>query len=134
MFKKLLPLIIALVAGIVFIVTGCSNISQVKNFPEVNAVVTRIDTEITTDSDGTTTEDETVYVEYTVDDQTYNEVLQYAPGSVNENDEIVVRYNPEKPDYVTGATKNSGVVRIVVGAVLIVAGLLYAILKLLRVK
>ena len=80
MLRRIVSVLIPVAFGIIIIVIGCVNVSQVKNFPEVNAVVTKIDIDYSTDADGDTTEDETVFVEYTVDDKTYNEELNYAPS------------------------------------------------------
>ncbi len=132
MLKKLLPLIIILAFGIIMISIGGVNISQANKFPEVSAVVTKVDVDVSYDADGTRTENETVFVEYTVDNQKYDEELNYAPTGLTENDKITVRYNPEKPQYVTGATSKSGVVKIIIGAVVIVAGLGLAVIRRLR--
>lgn len=120
--KKFLGPIILLVAGIVFVVLGSVSLKQVKTFPQVQAVVTNVETRIVETEDGTD-KDITAYVKYTIDGVEYNEILQNAPGNISENDEITVRYNPEKPTYVTGATKGSGTIQIAIGAVAAVAGL-----------
>ena len=120
---KLIATIIAVLGGIMFIVLGCVGISQVKNFPEVEATVTAVEIESTVDTDGTTTETATVHVSYTVDGTEYNEVLDDSKSDMKEGDVITVRYNPEKPNKVTATTKTAGFVRIAFGTVIAIAGL-----------
>lgn len=119
---KILASVIILAIGIVFIVLGAKNISQINTFPQVSAVVSEVVTETSTDADGNDTTEETVYVSYTVNGNEYNEILQYAEGSYNKGDSITVQYNPENPSYVIGATKKGGIIRIAFGCVLALAG------------
>ena len=120
---KLIVSVVAILGGILFIVLGFVGISQVKNFPEIEATVTSVETESTVDTDGTTTETTTVYVKYVVDGEEYNEQLDDASSNVKEGDQITVRYNPEKPNKVTATTKTAGFVRIAFGIVISLAGL-----------
>ena len=129
---KLIASVIAILGGILFIVMGFVGISQVKNYPEVDAIVTSVERDSTIDADGTTTENITVYVSYTVDGKEYNEQLDDTNGDVKEGDQITVRYNPEKPDKVTATTKTAGIVRIVFGIVITLAGLASLVLFLTR--
>ena len=129
---KLIASVVAVLGGILFIVLGCVGISQVKNFPEIEATVTSVETESTVDEDGTTTETSTVYVAYTVDGTEYNEVLDDSNSDMKEGDKVTVHYNPEKPNKVTATTKTAGFVRIAFGAVILLAGL--ASLALLIIK
>ena len=127
---KLIVSVVAVAGGILFIVLGCVGISQVKNFPEVEATVTSVEIDTTIDEDGTTTETSTVYVSYTVDGKEYNEVLDDSSSNMKEGDIVTVRYNPEKPNKVTATTKTAGFVRIAFGAVITLAGIV-AVLRLL---
>ncbi len=129
---KLIASVIAILGGILFIVMGFVGISQVKNYPEVDAIVTSVERDSTIDADGTTTENITVYVSYTVDGKEYNEQIDDTNGNVKEGDQITVRYNPEKPDKVTATTKTAGIVRIVFGIVISLAGLASLVLFLTR--
>ena len=129
---KLIASVVAILGGILFIVLGCVGISQVKNFPEVEATVTSVEIETTIDEDGATSETATVYVSYTVDGTEYNEVLDDSNSDMKEGDKVTVRYNPEKPNKVTATTKTAGFVRIAFGAVILLAGL--ASLALLIIK
>lgn len=129
--RKLIACILILVAGVVFIVFGCISFKEVKTFPEVSAVVTRVDKEIV-DNGEDHSEEITAYVRYTVDGKEYNEILQNHSGNIAENDQITVRYNPEKPEYVTGATKGSGTLQLVVGIVLCIAGVTSSAVTLIK--
>ncbi len=121
--KKFMFPLIALVLGILAIVFGVKGMSEAKNFPEVKALVTDIDTTVTYDADNNSTEEYTIYVKYTVDGKEYNEVLNGGSGNIKEGDEITVRYNPEKPDYVTDVTTKTATLFIIIGAVVTVIGL-----------
>ena len=127
---KLIVSIVAVAGGILFIVLGCVGISQVKNFPEVEATVTQVEIDTTTDADGNTSETATVHVSYTVDGTEYNEILDDSSSDMREGDVITVRYNPEKPNKVTATTKTAGFVRIAFGIVIALAGVA-ALVKLI---
>lgn len=103
-----------------------------KNFPQTEAVVTDIDIVRTVDEDGTSTEEATVYVKYTVDGKEYNEMLSDPSNDLKEGDKIAVHYNPEKTSYVTAATKQSGKLRIVIGSIVAVAGLVFFVVTFIR--
>ena len=125
MKKEIISIIIAialLAGGIANIVLGVKSAKEIKNFPSVTATVSDIDVEYTTDSDGTTTTNETVYVKYIINGDEYDSVLQYAPGGLTQGEELEAKYNPEKPDYITAATKGSSTIQTVVGAVIAVIG------------
>ena len=129
---KLIGCVIAILGGILFIVMGFVGISQVKNYPEVKAIVTSVERDSTIDTDGTTNETVTVYVTYTVDGKEYNEQLDDANDNVKEGDKITVRYNPEKPEKVTATTKTAGFVRIAFGIVISLAGLVSLVLFIVK--
>lgn len=129
--RKLVACVLILAAGVAFIIFGCISFKEVKTFPEVSAVVTRVDKEIVNNGEDSS-EEITAYVRYTVDGKEYNEILQNHSGNISENDQITVRYNPEKPEYVTGATKGSGTLQLVVGIVLCVAGTVSAAVAFIK--
>ena len=131
--KKFAFSALALIIGIVFIVIGAGNLKAVRNFPQVEARVTAINRTPSADPDSTA-ENISVYVEYDLSGQRFNEILQDPPAKVNEGDVITVRYNPDKPDYVTGATTTSGVLCLAFGSVAVIAGLGSAALFILRGK
>jgi flagellar basal body-associated protein FliL len=132
--KIILP-ILFIIGGIVFIILGVKSSAEIKNFPEVKATVTKIDTKVIEeqDSDGnfSTREEQTVYVKYTVDGKEYNEILQSAPNS-KEGDTLTAHYNPKKPTYITGATKGSNTIFIIVGIVVSLIGLISGALFLIK--
>jgi len=123
------PLVMIVISVILFVV-GFGDIAHVKTYPEVTATVTSVETEISTDADGDRTEETTVYVSYTVDGKEYNETLSNAPGEIKEGDVIAARYNPEKPERITAATKKTGIVKICIGAGVLLLGL-FILLKTL---
>jgi hypothetical protein len=131
--KRIAFSVLALIIGIVFIVIGSGNLSAVKNYTQIQARVTAINRTPSADPDSTA-ENITVYVEYDLSGQRFNEILQDPPAKVNEGDVITVRYNPDKPDYVTGATTTSGVLCLAFGSVAVIAGLGSAALFILRGK
>ena len=121
--KQRIASVVAFLGGVLFVVMGVIDFLQVKNFPEVSAVVTAIEYDTAVDSDGAPATNSIVHVSYTVDGKEYNELLQEAPTDVAEGATVTARYNPQKPEYITGATKGSGVVRIVFGAVFVLVGI-----------
>ncbi len=129
--KRFIVPLAALVMGIVFIVMGCISLSQVKNFPAIEAVVTGVEREYITDGDGTR-EEVTVRVKYNVDGTDYEEILQNNSATLNEGDKITVRYNPEKPSFVTGATKSSSMIPIGFGALFTLIGLVLFAKSIIR--
>ncbi|MBQ5995051.1 MAG: DUF3592 domain-containing protein [Clostridia bacterium] len=121
--QKIIASLVFLAGGIIFIVLGFTGMSQAKNFPEIQAKVSKIEVEEFLDENGDNRSDITVYVSYNVDGKEYNEILQDAQGELKEGDTITARYNPEKPNYITVTTVKSGAVRLAIGGVLAVAGL-----------
>ncbi|MBR5113507.1 MAG: DUF3592 domain-containing protein, partial [Clostridia bacterium] len=92
--KKFAFSALALIIGIVFIVIGAGNLKAVRNFPQVEARVTAINRTPSADPESTA-ENITVYVEYELSGQKFNETLQDPPTKVKEGDVITVRYNPD---------------------------------------
>lgn len=131
--KKFAFSALALIIGIVFIVIGAGNLKAVRNFPQVEARVTAINRTPSADPESTA-ENITVYVEYELSGQKFNETLQDPPTKVKEGDVITVRYNPDKPDYVTAATVTSGYLCLGFGALAVVAGIGSLAVTLLRGK
>ena len=131
--KKYLFPAAALVIGIIFIIIGFGNLSAVRNYPQIEARVTAINRSPSADPESTA-ENITVYVEYELSGQKFNEILQDPPAKVSEGDLLTVRYNPDTPDYVTGATVNSGVICIAFGAVAVIAGVGSGLLTVIKGK
>ncbi len=121
--KKLLAVLILLVGGVVFIVFGATSMKEMREFRQTPAVVSHIEREWTPNGDGTDTEEIKIFVTYTVDGQEYTEELQNTKTSYKEGDKITVLYNPEKPTYVSGATKGIAAIQFVAGGVLVLAAI-----------
>ena len=132
MLRRFIAPLIALAIGIVLIVLGFVKLSQAKNFPEIEVTVTRVDIQYVTDDDGATREESTVYVAYTVDGKEYNEILNDSPNDVSQGEKLTVRYNPEKPEYVTGITKGGGILSIVFGIVVALLGIGIFVISAIR--
>ncbi len=120
---KIFSSAILLVGGVLFIAMGAKNLSDINSFSEVSAVVTEVQVETSIDADGEETVNETVYVDYTVDGKEYNEILQFASGSYEKGDTVTVLYDPQKPEYVTGATKKTSMISIGAGILFALGGI-----------
>ena len=124
MKNKLLALavpVILLIGGIMFLSLGGINYSQAKNYPTVDAVVSNIEREVS--STETNEVNETVMVRYTVGGQEYEEVLQFSQtGKYKVGETITVKYNPEKPNYVTSGTSKTSLIYAALGAVFALGG------------
>ena len=132
-FRRFIIPLFAIVIGIVFVVMGFADFKHLKEYPEVEVVVTKVESVISYDADNNMTEDVTVYVSYTVDGNEYNDiVLNNASGNYKEGDVVTVRYNPEKPEEVTAATKVTAMIKIVLGAVAALAGLIMGFVAIVR--
>lgn len=128
--QKAAPFIM-LAGGIFFIILGFMNLKQMKTFVEVPAVVSRVDVEDTYDADGAHQEI-TIYVQYRVAGQAYEEPLSFTKTNLNEGDEIIVRYNPDNPKEVSGASKGGAALYFVFGGVIALAGVATLIRSLVR--
>ena len=128
--QKAAPFIM-LAGGIFFLVLGFVNLKQMKTFVEVPAVVSRVDGEDTYDADGAHQEI-TIYVQYRVAGQAYEEPLSFTKTNLNEGDEIIVRYNPDNPKEVSGASKGGAALYFVFGGLITLAGAATLIRSLVR--
>lgn len=114
---------ILLVGALIFVGLGLVNLNQMKKFPEVQATVTRIEEEVDAASEEGGV-DETVWVRYVVNEKEYEEVLQFhETGKYEAGDTITVRYNPEKPNYVTAGRTSTSIIYIALGAVFGLGGI-----------
>lgn len=122
-FLTLITPVILLIGAIVFIGLGILNLQQVKKFPEIQATVTKVEQELDTAGDSSDV-NETVWVHYTVDERDYDEVLQFHEvDKLKVGDTITVRYNPEKPNYVTAGKTSTAIIYIGLGALFGIGGL-----------
>ena len=114
---------ILIIGCLIFVGLGVVNLNQVKKFPEVQATVTKVEQELNTAGD-TSDVDETVWVHYIVADKEYDEVLQFHEvDKLQVGDTITVRYNPEKPNYVTAGKTSTAIIYIGLGALFGIGGL-----------
>lgn len=114
---------ILIIGALIFVGLGVINLQQMKKFPEAQATVTRIEQEVDTSAeDGGV--DETIWVHYVVGDKDYDEVLQFhETGKFEVGDTITVRYNPEKPNYVTAGKTTTSLIYIALGALFGIGGI-----------
>ena len=114
---------ILIIGCLIFVGLGVVNLNQVKKFPEVQATVTKVEKELNTAGD-TSDVDETVWVHYIVADKEYDEVLQFHEvDKLQVGDTITVRYNPEKPNYVTAGKTSTSIMYIAFGSLFGIGGL-----------
>lgn len=98
------------------------NLKQMKTFVEVPAVVSRIEITDTYDPDTGSGQDVTIYVQYRVAGQAYEEPLSFTRTNLKEGDEITVRYNPNNPKEVSGASKGGAALYFAIGGLFALAG------------
>lgn len=116
--KMLIFAVVFIAAGAVLVFLGIKNNSEIKKFPEVSVTVLAVEVTYEDDTDGGQTRTEKVYVEYTIDGKEYTDILlNSAPSNLSKGDVVTAHYNPEKPEYVTGATKNTGYLLMAFGLV-----------------
>lgn len=122
-FFTLITPAILLIGCLIFVGLGVVNLNQMKKFPEVRATVTKVEQELDTAGD-TSDVDETVWVHYIVADKEYDEVLQFHEvDKLKVGDTITVRYNPEKPNYVTAGKTSTSIMYIAFGSLFGIGGL-----------
>ena len=131
MVKKIFALIILIAGGILFIVLGLSGIKEIRTFPQTDATVAAVEREWVPNGDGGDTEQVKIRVSYTVDGKQYEEELQNAKSSLKKGDQLRVYYDPQKPEYVSGATKGMSMLEIGFGSLCLLGAVIYGI-KVLR--
>ena len=130
--KKLIAGLVAIAAGAVFIVFGFISLKELREFKQVEALVSDIQVDLVTEGDGSQTQEIHIFVTYTVNGQEYTEELQNTKTSMKKGDTITVLYNPENPKEVSGATKGIATVQLAAGAAIALFGLGFAALTLIR--
>lgn len=131
MLKKIAAVILLIAGGILFLMLGLSGLKEIRTFPQTEATVVAVEREWVPNGDGSDTEQLTFHVSYTVDGKQYEEVLQNAKGSLEKGDRIQVYYNPQKPEYVSGATKSKSMLEIGFGALCLLGAVILGI-RILR--
>lgn len=130
--KNLLISVCLLLGGVLFLVMGLRDYRAVRDNPEISAVVTLIETTPAADPEDPDTE--TVYVRYTVEGVTYEEILQSAPGGLREGQTVTGHYDPYRPENITGATKRGALLAAGFGAALCFGCAAPLLLKLRKPK
>ena len=92
-------IVVAIVAGVIYSIALARKIQ--KNGIEADAVLTRVETNTTTDSDGDVSTTTTYYVTYVNREGQSVEakLMTEPPRSVRQGASLRVKYLPEKPKY-----------------------------------
>jgi hypothetical protein len=126
--KRLLYPLLALLAGIAFIVFGVINFSQHNKYIETDAVVSKV-TIIETFYDEP--DDVEILVRYTVDGKEYESQLNNTSTNLKEGQNIKVKYDPSDPSKVISASKSYAFIAIGFGALVVLISI-FLLLKALR--
>ena len=122
--KQILVTAILIIFGVMLILMGLGNMADIRNYKQIDAVVTSAEEIESVDKDGLNKIEFVVTVKYTVDGTEYLEPLQYAEkGYFVEGQEVSVLYDPDEPENVTGATKGGALVRLAMGILLLIGGI-----------
>ena len=101
MLQYVLIGVVVVVIVTVFVFTIVRNNAIKKNGIETDAVVSRIDEDTSTDSDGSISTSYTYYVNYQMEDGTVVEAkLGKVPFNTRQGQQLRIKYLPEKPKYV----------------------------------
>ncbi len=130
--KKIFAVIVLIAGGILFLVLGISGLKEIASFPQTAATVTNVEREWVPNGDGSDTEQVTIRVSYTVDGKQYEEELQNAKSSLQKGDQIQVYYDPQKPEYVSGATKGMSMLLIAFGVLCLLGSVILGVKTVLR--
>lgn len=107
--------------------------NKTKNFPTVEAIVTRTELyeEEHYDSDTHYDATYTIYVEYTVDGKTYNE--EYGIFSnMKVGDKVTVAYNPNKPEEVSQPASIIWLIGLVVASIIALIVAIFSVVKTIK--
>ncbi len=112
--------VIALLAGVMFLVFGATKLVKVNTYPQTSAVITHIEME---PGVGEEPDNYRVTVRYVVDGATYEAELDQYKDSYHEGKQIRVRYNPMNPKDVTAMSTFSAGIVLAFGALMLVVGI-----------
>ena len=128
----ILSAVFVVILGIVAVILGINALNTpIEKYSKTEAVVSDVEISYSYDEDNIRTEDHTVYVDYTVDGKEYKHILYGSDTNLNEGDTVNILYDPENPEKIaTGNEKTSGVIFLIVGAVAIVGGAVFGIIKM----
>lgn len=100
-----------------------------RGYKPTTAIIERIDEELTGyDADNIPEYSYTVYVRYEVDNNVYQNTINYYEEGYEEGKEIKIYYNPNDINNIHADSKNMGIYLVIIGPILI----LLAIFVLLR--
>ncbi len=131
MKNKILPFVIVLLVGVIFIIVSCIALNSMPDKDEMIKITGKI-TDIERDRHGDD-ESHDVYVEYEIDDQLYEDKLGYYSSSFRVGQDITLYYEEENPQKVY-AEGEEGFLKIfkVIGIVVTAfgaLGMVYTIVK-----
>lgn len=132
MKNQIIPYIVVLLVGIIFLLVsnlGLNSMPDKDKMIQITGVITDIEVERSGDSDT-----HTVYVEYEIDGQVYEERLGYYTSSFRVGSEITLYYEEGKPEKVY-AEGEEGFLKMfkILGIVIIIGGVLgmgYSVYKI----
>jgi len=124
LMKYVLPVVL-IVAGAMWVFLGVKNVVASKTWPEVTSKVSRIE-EYFDASDDTETTKYHIYVEYKVEGKTYEAMLDEPKSSYKEGDEVVIRYNPNKPEETSSTSTFGKIILLAFGGLVFVIGIVMA--------
>ena len=128
----ILSTVFVIILGIVAVVFGIKALNTpIEKYLKTTATVSDVEIDYSYDEDNIRTENHTVYVDYTIDGKEYKHILYGSDTNLKEGDMVNILYNPENPEQIaTGNEKTTGVIFLVVGAVAIVGGAVFGIVKM----
>ena len=122
--------IVAVVIGIIISVTHFTN--QAKQTAETTATVIRIESRMETDTDGEDTRWYYPIIEYTVNNQKYEQQLPDSGSTISsdykEGDKVEISYNPDNPNEISKKGSFGG---LIAGIFFIIVGII-AVLSIFR--
>lgn len=127
-WKTYLAIAVLLLGGLLFFISGLVKFTQVNSFPQTNALITQIEWEPGTGDEADTYK---VFVRYSVGGTTYDEELDNYKSSYREGQTITIRYNPDKPESITGLSTPVTIIITAVGCIFLAGGVL-TLTKFLR--
>ena len=120
---NLLAPVVMIAGGLLFCFLGVRNLSDVRSLNPIPAVVSDIEYTYNGDAENPDSQSETVYVSYRVNGKDYNEILQFARGGHKTGERLTVLNDPEKPEYVSEASKREAAVYLGFGTLIAVGGI-----------
>lgn len=122
--KKLLVLVITVLFGFLSLGLGIHTMFfQNKGYVKTTAVIDHVDKTVTGyDNHHHEEYDYQVFVNYTVDGTDYQSESDYYQNGYEAGKEIAIYYNPSNPQQIHGDSKGFGLYMIILGPILILAG------------